>query len=186
MPPLAFLVGADNQAAGEMAARHLVGLGHRRIGLIFPPTQDNDRARGRLTGARAVLGAAVIAVPESWIVEAPYSLSEAKEAVLDLLRGPDVPTALLCGNDVLAVGAIYAAQRCGIAVPEALSVIGVGDFKGSREMEPTLTTIRLPARRIGRLAGQQMARAIVQPGGDTVRESCDIDLMPGATCVRVS
>ncbi len=175
-------VGADNHAAGLLAAEHLVGLGHRRIGLVFPPTQDNDRARGRFEGARAVLDAAGITVPDRWMVEAPYSLTEAKEAVLGLLDQPDPPSALLCGNDVLAVGTVYAAHRLTLDVPGALSVIGIGDFKGSREMEPPLTTIRLPARRIGQIAGQQLAQSIVHPGGDTIRLNYEIALVPRATC----
>lgn len=175
-------VGADNRAAGRLAAEHLIGLGHRRIGLIFPPVADNDRARGRSCGARAALAAAGIMVPPAWDIESFHSPAEAKSAVQALLSRHERPSALLCGNDVLAMGAIYAAQRLEVPVPGALSVIGIGDFRGSSEMEPTLTTVRLPAQRIGRQAGQELARSIIRPGGDPVRIECEIDLVVRGTC----
>lgn len=178
-------VGADNFAAGQKAAAHIVGLGHRDIGLVFPPTSDNDRARGRLAGVLSVLSAADIEVPAAWRIETPYSLSEAKEAVSKLLDGGQRPTALLCGNDVLALGAIYAAKRSGLDVPDHISVVGIGDFKGSREMEPNLTTVRLPARRIGQLAGEEISRSIIDVQSDVVRINCDIELVERETCRSV-
>ena len=178
-------VGADNFAAGQTAAEHLIGLGHRKIGLIFPPTGGNDRASDRQSGAFAALMQAKIKTPEHWWIEAPYSISDAKKAALELLQSGPVPTALLCGNDVLAQGAIYAAFRFGLRIPEDISIIGIGDFKGSKEMEPNLTTVRLPARRIGLLAGQRLARSIVHSELDVFRIRCDIELIARGTCDRV-
>jgi LacI family transcriptional regulator len=175
-------VGADNRAAGAIAAQHLVDLGHRDIGLVFPPTRDNDRARDRLTGAQDVLIGADISTPEGASVETMYSISDAKRAVTAMLSGPFKPTAVLCGNDVLAVGALYAARQCGMDVPRDISIIGIGDFRGSKEMEPGLTTVRLPARRIGHLAGEQLAHSIVQQSKDMSRTSCEIELVDRQTC----
>ena len=111
-------VGADNRGAGQAAAAHVVGLGHRRVGLVFPPLSGNDRAKDRQDGARAVLRKAGIDVPDAWSVTAPYSIADAKEAVQTLLESPKRPGVLICGNDVLAQGAIYAALRCGLVVPD--------------------------------------------------------------------
>ncbi|MFC6582527.1 LacI family DNA-binding transcriptional regulator [Sulfitobacter aestuariivivens] len=175
-------VGADNAAAGQLAAAHVTHLGHSKIGLVFPPTTGNDRARGRKTGALDVLRSAGITVPDRWSVEAPYSISDAKDAVGQMLASPDRPTALICGNDVLAQGAVYAALRLGLGVPRAISVIGIGDFKGSREMEPGLTTVRLPARRIGLMAGARLAQSIIHADPRTFRELCEIELIKRDTC----
>ena len=164
---------------------HTAWLGHRNIGLIFPPTNDNDRARGRLSGVLSVLSEVDIKVPPMWRIETPYNLSEAKEAVSALLEGDRCPTALLCGNDVLALGAIYAAKRSGRDVPDDISIMGIGDFKGSREMEPNLTTVRLPARRIGQLAGEQISRSIIDAQSDVVRINCSIELAERETCKSV-
>ena len=127
-------IGADNQKAGAMAAQHLLDLGHREIGTVFPPTQGNDRAGDRLKGAMRTLEQNDISVPDTWQSEAPYSLQQAKAAACEMLEHGHRPTALLCGNDVIAQGAIYAALKLGLVVPDDLSVIGIGDFKGSEEM----------------------------------------------------
>lgn len=178
-------VGADNVAAGRMAAEHVIGLGHRDIGMVFAPVAGNDRARARRDGAMQALTDAGLNVPENWIIEAPYSIADAKDAVMDLLHSADRPRALICGNDVLAQGAVYAALRKGFVVPRDLSVIGIGDFKGAREMEPALTTVRLPARRIGLLAGERLAQSIIQPDAEIFRLCCAIELIERDTCAAV-
>jgi LacI family transcriptional regulator len=80
------------------------------------------------------------------------------------------------------VGAIYGAKRLGLDVPEALSVIGIGDFKGSRDMEPTLSTVRIPARRIGNLAGETIAGSVIRSDPSLLRLKCEISLMERSTC----
>jgi LacI family transcriptional regulator len=183
-------VGAANNEAGELAARHVLDLGHRRIALVFPKTVGNDRARGRLEGALTQLRRQQAEPPEAWTIQAPYNIAEAKEACGALFDLPERPTALLCGNDVIAQGAIYAAVQRGVKVPEDLSVLGIGDFKGSKEMEPPLTTIHFPAEEIGGLAGREMCDLIAQSEdlkstGHLVRKKCQISLAERATCLPV-
>ena len=162
-------VGADNYAAGHMAAQKLIDLGHRRIGAAFPVTKGNDRARGRFDGAMAALKDAGINLPPHWMLEVPYSISKAKQACAELLSQDDLPTALLCGNDVIAQGAVFAAQSLKMQVPNDMSIIGIGDFKGSEDMEPALTTIRIPARRIGDTAGNLIVKMISSGTKDVQR-----------------
>ncbi len=175
-------VGADNTMAGLLAAQHLVDLGHREIGLVFPRTSDNDRARDRRSGVQSVLSKAGVSIPPQWDIESPYSIAEAKEAAFRMLGRAHRPTAILGGNDVLALGVLYAARRCNLRVPEDLSIIGIGDFKGSNEMEPGLTTVRLPARKIGRLAGEHLSRSIIGELSGQRRVTCDIELIIRDTC----
>ncbi len=179
-------VGADNAAAGHLAAQHLVSLTHKKIAMLFPRTQDNDRARARFDGAWDTLSKAGLSVPPDWHAEASYSLTAAKEATRAILNQPERPTALLCGNDVLALGAFYAAQELGVSVPDDLSIIGIGDFKGSAEMVPALTTIRLPAQRIGKMAGDELSRAIISSEIPSERIECEIELRERGTCARPS
>ncbi|MGC1494876.1 MAG: LacI family DNA-binding transcriptional regulator [Sulfitobacter sp.] len=178
-------VGADNVAAGRAAADHLLKLGHRDIGIVFPPTAGNDRAADRENGALFSLADAGVKTPKDWWIEAPYSITDAKAAVLKLLQNTPRPTALLCGNDVLAQGAIYAASKYGLKVPHDISIIGIGDFKGSKDMEPNLTTVRLPARRIGLLAGERLAHSIIHSETEIFRVRCDIELIVRGTCKPV-
>lgn len=142
-------VGAVNAEAGELAARHLVELGHRRIALVFPPTTDNDRARARMNSALAVLAAHGATPQPDHVARCRYDTGLAKKVVGALLAQKARPTAILCGNDVIARGALYAAREAGLSVPEALSVAGIGDFAGSSDMVPALTTVGIPAVAIG-------------------------------------
>ena len=147
-------IGTDNRQGARDITQHLIDLSHRRIALLFPDIQFNDRARDRKAGVMQALHAAGISVPKHWDVPCPYDTAEAKKVAMALLKNNNTqqPTAYICGNDIIAHGVIHAASRLKISVPETISVVGIGDFKGSSAIEPPLTTVRLPARRIGQLA----------------------------------
>ncbi|MCG7520812.1 LacI family DNA-binding transcriptional regulator [Ruegeria sp. Ofav3-42] len=168
-------VGADNRLAGRLATEHLLAMGHRDIGLIFPETHGNDRAQHRLSAVHNALDKQGISVPDDHETQAPYSVSQAKQAALILLTTQSRPTALLCGNDVIAQGALFAAQKLGLRVPEDLSIIGIGDFKGSADVEPGLTTIRIPAEKIGTLAGERFTDYITSDSPEHFRLCCELE-----------
>ncbi|NVO56614.1 LacI family DNA-binding transcriptional regulator [Rhodobacteraceae bacterium B1Z28] len=177
-------VGADNYLAGRQAAAHLLALGHKDIGLIFPDTQGNDRARHRLLAAVDHLNSHGISIPENRKSEAPYSVSQAKQAALRLFADRPRPTALLCGNDVIAQGALYAAQKLGMSVPMDISIIGIGDFKGSADIEPGLTTIRIPAEKIGTLAGKKFTDYVTSSNPTPFKICCELECVArGTTCI---
>ncbi|MEX0317920.1 MAG: LacI family DNA-binding transcriptional regulator [Ruegeria sp.] len=179
-------VGTDNRQAGRMAMEHLLSLGHREVGLIFPDTSGNDRARHRLEGALAALNERDITVPDPWRSEAPYSISQAKQVTLDLLAMSERPTALLCGNDVIAHGALYAAQSLGLRVPDEISIMGIGDFKGSVDLEPGLTTIRIPAETIGTLAGERFTDYITSDEPELFQICCELNCILRGTTGAIS
>lgn len=174
-------VGFDNNEAGRMAARHLLGLGHRDIGLIFPGTEGNDRARQRFEAALKELKNCGARINDDWNVTAPYSIAQAKHAACHVLAQSGRPTALLCGNDVLAQGAVFAAQSLSIRVPKEMSIIGIGDFKGSADIEPGLTTIAIPASDIGAQAGQLFADYITSDHREAFNLCCPVELVIRAT-----
>ena len=178
-------IGSDNREAGRVAAEHILSLGHRRIGLIFPPTEENDRARSRLDAAKAAVKDAGIEIPEAWILQSYYSIAQSKALCLDLFRQRHPLTALICGNDIIAQGAVSAAMEFGFRVPQDLSIIGIGDFAGSSDMFPALTTVHIPAQEIGSQAG----RHLVQSVGDfdaerIVRIKVDVALTRRATTAQ--
>ena len=178
-------VGADNVSAGRLAAQHLIDLGHRQIGIVFPRAAGNDRARDRWSGALAALKEAGVQVPDDWQRVVPYSIAKAKEACASLLQQATPPKALLCGNDVIAQGAVFAAHKLGLRLPRDLSVIGIGDFKGSEDMEPPLTTIRIPAQSIGQIAADQIVQMIAEPGDDILRQNCAVKFLERGTTAAV-
>jgi LacI family transcriptional regulator len=153
-------VGSDNYRAGYLVGHHLATLGHRRIASLFPPLDGNDRAGGRLQGVTDALAEFGCEIPEVWQRETNYSVTSAKEAVADLVCSEPRPTAVICGNDVLAWGALHALARQGLNVPGDISVTGIGDFRGSRDFEPALTTVRIPARAIGTRGAEVIAELI--------------------------
>ncbi len=161
-------IGADNEQAGRLIAEHVLALGHRRVACMFPPTHGNDRALARRDIVLTTLRAAGVEVPEEWMLETVYSISESKQDSKRLFLKKDRPTALICGNDILATGALYGATASGLIVPDDVTVVGIGDFKGSSEIEPALTTVRLPALRIGQEVGNAMVSAIIDPAAGKV------------------
>jgi len=148
-------VGADNHEAGFIATKHLVDLNHKDIIFLFPDFANNDRARDRLDGAFDAYESAYGIRPSERLVHCPYDIGEAKKIAMDLLA-KQTPTAIVCGNDIISHGVLYACQALGISVPKQLSIIGIGDFRGSAYMEPSISTVRLPALRIGTLAAEAL------------------------------
>lgn len=159
-------IGSDNALAGRMIAEHILSLGHTEIACMFPPTKGNDRAFERREGVLETLTLAGVSIPNKWMLETVYSISASKRDAVDLFSKAHRPTALICGNDVLATGALFGAAKCNVTVPKELSVVGIGDFKGSSDFEPAITTVRLPARQIGARAGEALVRKIVSDNSD--------------------
>ena len=106
------------------------------------------------------LGIKEDALPETRNIVSLYDIGAAKQAVKKLLQN-DRPSAIICGNDVIAQGALFACQSLGLKVPHDISIIGIGDFRGSAHMEPSLTTLRLPARRIGEMTADLLTNGDV-------------------------
>lgn len=147
-------VGFDNRAAAAMATRHLIALGHRRIGLIVGPFTRIARTRHRLDGYRDALEAAGIAHDPALVHERTPEPVEGRAAMEALLALDEPPTAVFAASDMLAFGALRAAHAAGLAVPDQVSIIGFDDMDMAAYTQPPLTTIRIDAYRIGRLAAQ--------------------------------
>ena len=161
-------VGSDNYQAGYLIGRHIAELGHEKIAAIFPPLGGNDRASQRMEGVVDALQSNGRAIRGDWHLEMPYSVASAKSAVRSLIAADERPTAFICGNDVLAWGALHALNREGVKVPEDVTVTGIGDFNGSKDFEPSLTTVRIPARTIGKRAAEAIVRLITSAGEEDV------------------
>ena len=155
-------VGADNEAAAYRACQHLLGLGHRRIGMVAALSMNNDRASARVQGVRRALAEAGLALDPRWTVEVPYRLDDARQAARTLLPGSpaDRPTALVCGNDVIAYGVLLEAERRGLNVPRDLSVMGFDDLEWSRHLRPSLTTMHLPTDEVWTRAGEYLVHTL--------------------------
>lgn len=149
-------VGFDNRAAMAALVGEATALGHRRFAMIAGIAEGNDRARARIEGARDGLAAAGLDPGALALVEAPYDIDAGAEAFAGLMARDPRPGCVLCGNDVLAAGALLAARRMGLDVPGAVSVTGFDDIELARICAPGLTTVHVPHREMGHHAAQTL------------------------------
>ncbi|MEM6676390.1 MAG: substrate-binding domain-containing protein, partial [Pseudomonadota bacterium] len=147
-------VGFDNHAAARAMTERVLALGHRQIAMIAGITRDNDRATQRVQGVTAALRSAGLSLSPVTLIESAYSLTAGGDAARQLLGRTPRPTAIICGNDVLAAGAAIAARESGLTVPGALSIAGFDDIDLAEIMVPALTTVRVPHRRMGARAAR--------------------------------
>ena len=149
-------IGFDNQAAAQTITRQVLELGHRNLGVIVGLTRNNDRARDRITGIEHAIADYGAQTAPLQVIEAEYTFQEGAKALDQLLANPTPPTAVICGNDVLAVGAVKRAKQLELAVPEDLSITGFADIEVSELIDPELTTVHVPHREMGIAAAKSL------------------------------
>lgn len=151
-------VGFDNYAAMRALADEVLARGHRQIGYVSAPVAQNDRARARLNAVRDAV-AAVGGVVE--VAEAPYGIEAGGAAFATLMAAG--PTAVMCANDVQAVGALTQARQMGLRVPQDVSLTGFDDMALSRVVQPALSTVQVPHEAMGRAAAHMLI-GIIETG----------------------
>ena len=153
-------VTVDNHRAGWLAAKHLVELGHRSIGVVTGKLALNDRQRQRVEGVRAALDEHDLALPDWRIMEQSFTLAGGRSGCAALLALSEPPSAIIGGIDILAVGCLAEAHARHIHVPESLSIIGIDNLDMAAHVSPSLTTIHVPTARIGELAAQTLLKRL--------------------------
>ncbi|KQX25013.1 MULTISPECIES: LacI family DNA-binding transcriptional regulator [unclassified Sphingomonas] len=159
-------VEIDNVAASRLATEHLLGQGHERIGTISGPSA-NTLSVDRLQGYRAALRKSQIRFDRQLVVEGDFSIRSGYQAMLQLLALNPPPSAVVCANDEMAIGAQKAARELGLDMPEDLAVVGFDDIRFAQYAVPPLTTIAQPTIEIGETAMRLMIRVLtasVAPG----------------------
>jgi DNA-binding LacI/PurR family transcriptional regulator len=152
------VVGND-VGGGALAVRHLVELGHRKIGLISDAAEDPfgfTSSRDRKAGMLRELAAAGLELPERWVGHGEHGRYEARDLALRMLRAADRPTAIFAASDTQSLGVIAAAHEAGFNVPEDLSVIGYDDVEAADYVG--LTTIRQRLLESGRQGAELLLR----------------------------
>ncbi len=157
------VVESDNFAAGAEALGHLIELGHKRIGFLMGPSSTST-SHGRLAGAASVLEKSGLELDETLLFNAEFTHEGGYSGFVQLMRLKTPPTAIFCGNDVIAIGAIDAARKMGLATPDDVSIIGVDDIPMASWSMVSLTTIRQPIGKIGSMAANLISEAVVNKG----------------------
>jgi LacI family transcriptional regulator, galactose operon repressor len=161
------LLRVDYRNGIQQGVEHLAGLGHRNIAFISGPKRLHS-AQSRLAAFTKSLEETGLVADPAWIVEGDHTMeggTEAMETLLGLKRGP---TAVMCSNDMTAIGVLHKLYRAGLKVPDDLSVIGFDDIHIAQVTIPPLTTIQMSCFELGRAAVTAL-RAHVEDGGEPKR-----------------
>lgn len=155
-------VCATNRQGAWAAMRHLISLGHRRIGFITGAL-DVGAAVARLEGYRAALENHAIAFDPDLVVEGDFWQPRARVAARQLLSRREPPTAIFASNDVTAFEVLQVARELGIRVPDELSLVGFDDLPQAGYAQPALTTVRQPLEQMGRVAARLLLASLRDP-----------------------
>ncbi|MGW4962598.1 substrate-binding domain-containing protein [Nonomuraea sp. NPDC004186] len=165
------LVHSDDEGGGAEATRYLLGCGYRRIAFVCGPAAEGPAAE-RVAGYRAALAEAGAPADQALVAHTHFSRAGGAEGVARLLELAEPPDALLCANDVMAIGALDEAARRGLRVPEDLAVMGFDDIDAAGMVSPGLTTMANPAREIGQATAvrllERLREAIDEPSTELV------------------
>lgn len=183
------VVVVDNRRGMLEATRHLLALGHRRIGFVAGRV-GSGTAEERLAGYLAALGEAGIAPDSRYIAPGDFTFQGGYQAARGLLSLPDRPTAVVAANDLMAVGVCRAALEAGLRIPRDLAVVGYDDIPMAELIHPPLTTVAQPTYQMGELAARLLMerlegragpepRRVVLEARLVVRESCGAALAAG-------
>ena len=149
-------IGFDNRRAMKELAEAVIAKGHRSIGVISADQKSNDRAAQRVLGIRDAMADAGLSPDALHLIETPYSIENGAHAFQEFMNRPNAPTVIMCGNDVLATGALQGAKKMGLRVPEDVSITGFDDIELASIASPELTTVHVPHREMGKRAAEML------------------------------
>lgn len=150
---------------GYLAGNYLVKRGHRDIGCI-PGQIARNTGGGRLEGFKQALRDAKIAVNTQWFVQGDFESESGYQAMKTILAQPTLPTAVFCGGDAMAMGAMCAIDEHGLKVPDNISIIGYDNLRNARYFTPALTTVHQPKTELGERALEMLLDRIVNKRGN--------------------
>ncbi|MDB4894554.1 MAG: transcriptional regulator, LacI family, partial [Firmicutes bacterium] len=152
-------VAPDDALGSRLAMAHLMALGHRRIAHISGPLYT-ETGLSRFTAYRRSLNENALPFVASWVQESDFNEEGGYRAMAQLLQAPELPTAVFCGNDLAAVGAMRMARERGLELPRDLSIVGFNDLPWTDRIQPSLTTIRIPLYEMGAMAARMLLQVI--------------------------
>jgi LacI family transcriptional regulator len=173
-------VDVENREGARDAVAHLIGLGHRRVGLINGQLQM-EAAQARRNGYKQALLEAGIPIEEDLMVDGYYSETVAFQATRRLLDLTSPPTAIFAASDSMALGALRAIRDRGLVVPDDVALVGFDDLPMAAFADPPLSSVRQPIGEMGanavrvlveQIKGQDPAASVRFPARLVVRESC--------------
>jgi LacI family transcriptional regulator len=172
---------ADHRLGGRLATRHLLALGHRRIGCITGPARLSPSVQ-RLAGYRRALREAGMPFDDALVVQGDFHPAAGAAAARALLQLPRPPTAVFACNDLMALGVLSAAAAAGRRVPDDLAVVGYDGIELAAFATPSLTTVAQPKGEMGREIVKVLLNRIRDRGLPPQREVLPVELQVRQSC----
>lgn len=160
-------IGIDEFAAAQDVTNYLLSLGHTKFGAILLRSKDNDRATARLEGISSALAKHGLTIPQNCLLERPINYLEGQIGIRHLLEQNNAPTAVICGSDVFAIGALLECKRLNVRIPDQLSIVSFDNSELAPLMDPPLTTVDMAVQDIGGRAAEYLLNAIEGKGTPT-------------------
>lgn len=160
-------IGFDNRSAAIKLTEYLLEIGHREFAMISGLTANNERARERIEGVREALARRGARLPDERVVEKAFTLGAGREGLREVMRGTPPPTVVMCGNDILALGAMAECSALALTVPRDVSITGFDDMEIAALITPGLTTVHFPTAELGAYAARHLLQKL---SGDTVEQ----------------
>ena len=172
-------VSVDERHAGFLATRHLIALGHRRIGFVAGPADylpTREKAAGRIDALhREGLS------QDDLVVHGEFTLEGGRSSARTLLSRPDRPTAVICSSDVIAIAVLQVARELGLRIPSDLSIVGFDGIEAATWVEPELTTVAQPIDQIASTAVELLRTVIGDPSRSLPRVLLQSQLRTGGS-----
>lgn len=178
---LSYVIG-DNFQGARQATEYLIGLGHKRIGLITGGFQIIS-ARDRYRGYRKALEIGGIPFNSSLVERADFDFDSGYEAMKRLL--PKKPTAVFAGNDLMALGAIQAVEDAGLKVPDDISICGMDNIRTGRLLDNKLTTVDYNVYNMGFIAANRLIEMLESNRKEKIKEIISTKLIIRESCKKV-
>ena len=167
----------DNVKAADRTMDYLFSLGHRRIGMITGQFSHSGRSKKRWQGYKAGLAKRGIPYDEQLVMQKDFTIIGGREAATRMLQNSNPPTAIFCGNDIIAYGAMAIAKEKGLKVGTDISIVGFDDLEMSATMDPPLTTTRIPGNEMGEMGAKILIDKIEKINEEPVQYMLQTDFI---------
>jgi LacI family transcriptional regulator len=177
------IVNADSYGGAYKATNYLISLGHKKIAHLVGVTEHLSTME-RTDAYKNSLTEAGITIKNNLIVKGYFTINGGYNATKKLLQ-KELPTAIFCGNDQMAIGAIQAIQEAGLKVPEDISIVGFDDIEVARYINPPLTTVRMALMEMASIATNSLIASIENDSNFSANYTVPIDLIERNSCKTI-
>lgn len=168
-------VDTSNEKGAKLAIEYLYKLGHRKIAFVAG-SMDETNAIDRLNSYKKTLKYFGLPYRKEWIIYGEFSKEKAYEASIELFNSKNLPTAIFCSDDYMAIGVMERIKNVGLSVPKDISIIGFDDIEISSYIKPSLTTVRQPMSMIGEKSAELLFDLINKKRTPPIHEFLDVEL----------